>query len=255
MEPFGAVRGAAGAVTRTVDPVRGGRVRLALTGTRARSVLLTSLCLVLAGSAGACQAPSDGGGEASCAAVIELDGHTYWGRGGLDRIPPTTGEALPAVVPGCDDSGGQDEPVRDESVQVQVLDGVEPRVAVLYHDTLYLREGESLPEETAAWFRASRCTTEGEFELTADWLGVRSSRKTRFDGDVRLPYRMMVRVTEGPAPYVGGKVTLRASAPTGPTLTPEDVKSSLWEGGRVEATVRCEEGRFVLVAVRPLPPA
>jgi hypothetical protein len=235
-----------------VDLIRPTRMRLQTARNRIRAVLLSVLCLTLTGGCGA----SSGGGDgaASCAAVIELDGHTYWGRGGVERIPPTTDRSLPAVLPGCDDSGGQDGAVEEESVEVQVLADLEPTVAVLFQDTIYVRDGAKLPEETQIWFRAPRCASSGEFELTADWLGVRSTKKVRFDGDIRLPYRLMVKVTDGPSSYLGTKLTLRASTSTGPTLSPHDVKASLWEGGRVVATVRCDQGGFDLVDVRALPP-
>ena len=50
-----------------------------------------------------------GGGEtgsASCAAILVYDGHTYLGHGGIRRDPEVTGRSLPAVLPGCDDTGG-----------------------------------------------------------------------------------------------------------------------------------------------------
>jgi hypothetical protein len=88
------------------------------------------------------------------------------------------------------------------------------------------------------------------FEVTADWLGVTGGPEPRFDGDIRLPYRLEVRVTEGPERYVGTTVTLRATTATDPALTPDDVKQSLWEGGQLTATLRCVDGRFDVLGVR-----
>lgn len=219
-----------------------------------RGLGLVSLGLVMAGLVVGCGASPEGGGEASCAAVLKLHGNTYLGRGGVDRIPVTTGRTLPGVLPECDDSGGQDEPIGDEPVEVEVLADVDPTVAVLFHDTIYIRDGEELPQSTQFWFRPPRCATRGDFKLTADWLGVRSTKAVRFDGDIRLPYRLMVLVTDGPSRYVATKVTLHASTSTGPELTPNDVKRSLWQGGQVVANVRCHQGEFELLTAQALPP-
>ena len=196
-----------------------------------------------------CQASTGGGGEASCAAAVELDGVTYWGTGELRRTPGTTGRTLSAVLPGCDDSGGQDDVVGDEAVEVEELTGLDPGVAVLFHDSIYVRDGEDLPPAARAWFRAPRCSTAEDFEVTADWLGVTGPEKPRSDGDLRPPYRLEVRVTEGPEQYVGTTITLRVTPATDPALSPADVEASLWEGGQVVATVRCLRGSYDVLGV------
>lgn len=215
-----------------------------------RSPLRLALVLVLGGlSLASCSSggtgEGGGGGEASCAAVIEYAGHTYWGRGGLTRDPATTGRVVPAVMPVCDDSGGQDPPTAPEQpVRVAELDGVPLSTAFLWSGTIYARHGRELPASTDVWFRKQRCTSDGEFDLTADWLGVTGPRKVRFDGDLRPPYRLEVHVTDGPVTYVGTTIRLHADAATQPALRPRDVKESLWQGGQVAARVRCEGGRF-----------
>src|SRR5262245_45317915 len=50
--------------------------------------------------------------EASCAAILELDGRTYFGHGELKTTPPTTERTGIARDSGCDDGGGDPE-VRD----------------------------------------------------------------------------------------------------------------------------------------------
>ena len=85
--------------------------------------------------------------------------------------------------------------------------------------------------------------------MAADWLGVSGQEKPRFDGDLRPPYRLEVRVTEGPESYVGATLTLRATTTTEPALSSSDVKASLWEGGQVEATLTCHDGRFDVVGI------
>src|SRR4051794_22823722 len=91
------------------------------TRVRTRDLIrVVGVCGVLAGAlAGCASAPTGGGASDSCAATVEYDGATYWGRGGLQRTPDTTGRTFPAMVPGCDDTGGQD-PHPDEGEVVQV---------------------------------------------------------------------------------------------------------------------------------------
>lgn len=222
-----------------------------------RLLVGAALCVAGSGAAAGCggSVPDDGGGSASCAAVIEYDGATYWGAGAPRRTLDTTGRTLPAVLPGCDDSGGQDpNPVGDRPVQVQELAAVDASVAVLYGDGVYVRKGAQLPDSFRAWFRSPRCSTPGVFQVTADWLGVTGPHAPRFDGDIRLPYDLEVRVTDGPQDYIGATVTIRATRSTDPGLAPADVKQSLWEGGQLAATLRCVDGKYDVVGVRTIVP-
>ena len=124
-----------------------------------------------------------------------------------------------------------------------------PGTAVYFQGAIYVRDGRHLPKRTQRWFRASRCDMPGRFEVTGDWLGVRGPKKPRFDGDIRVPYRVEMHVTSGPARYVGATITVRATESTDPTLTPADVKASLWRGGRVTASVRCADRKFTALAL------
>lgn len=211
-----------------------------------RLALLAATALLLV----ACSNGDDGGGEASCAATIVHRGVTYWGHGQLKRDPATTGREVAGVLPGCDDSGGQEPPERDEAVRVAELAEVPLETAFLWNGSIFIREGRHLPPGTRSWFRAPRCTTAAEFELLADWLGVTGPNKPRFDGDLRPPYRLQVHVANGPAEYVGATITMHADATTQPTLGREEVESSLWEGGKVLARVRCDGGRFQALSLR-----
>lgn len=196
----------------------------------------------------------DGAGAADCAAVIRYDGHRYWGLGGLKRTPEVTGRSVSAVLPGCDDTGGK-EPPPAEPVEAQQLAAVDPTTALLFNGAVYVRDGRELPRSTRMWFRAPRCTTTGDFEVTADWLGVTGPREPRFDGDLRPPYRLEVRVTAGPQRYVGTTVMVRTTATTDPALSPADVKRSLWQGGQVVASVRCVDGTFEALELRAREPS
>lgn len=218
--------------------------------TRAR-LLAVGLAVAVAVPLTGCQ-PSErgaGGGESACPATVQVDGVTYDGTGPTRRTPATTGDILPAVLPGCDDSGGKEDASPAEPIEVEVVRDIDPEVAVLWSGAIFVREGRTLPDSTRVWFTAPRCSTAGEFYLVADWLGVMGPRKPRFDGDVRLPYRLEVHVTDGPARYVGTRLTLHAGTSTDPALSPADVKASLWEGGQVTASVTCREGRFDVIGV------
>jgi len=188
-------------------------------------------------------------GSASCAAAIVYDGHTYLGNGGLKRDPEVTGRSMPAVLPGCNDTGGQSEVEKDETVRVAELADVASSTAVFFHGSIYIREGRDLPKDTKRWFRAPRCGTAGTFEVAGDWLGVTGPKRPRFDGDIRPPYRLEVHVTSGPARYVGTTIMVRATEATDPALTPADVEASLWRGGQVRASVRCADRHFEAIAL------
>ena len=234
-----------------VEPLPGVPRPTGVTTRLPRPPLRIALIVALAGAAlVSCSSQEDGTESASCPAVIEYGGHAYSGGGALKRDPATTGRHVDGVRPLCDDSGGQDPPVGPaETVQVSELEDVPLDTAFVWMGELYLRRGHQLPAATKIWFRAPRCTTDGEFGLTADWLGVTGPHRPRFDGDLRPPYRLQVHVTEGPRAYVGTTIQVRADAATEPALGPSDVKDSLWEGGQVVATVRCAGGRFRAVSL------
>lgn len=189
-------------------------------------------------------------GPADCAAVLLHDGHSYLGRGDLERGPSVTGRSLPAVLPGCDDTREGPVAEKQQRVRVEELVDVAAETAVLFDGVLYVREGRALPGHTRRWFQVPRCSAAGTFELTGDWLGVTGPRPIRSDGDVRPPYRLEIRVRSGPARYVGTTVRVHVLPATDPALTPADVAGSLWRGGRVTASVRCSEGRFAAVSLR-----
>lgn len=188
--------------------------------------------------------------SSDCAATLVHDGRTYLGSGDLRREPEVTGRSLPAVLPGCDDIGERSGAEEDAPVRAEELVGVDSGTAVLVDGSLYVREGRDLPAHARRWFRAPLCRTPGTFELTGDWLGVTGSRRVRFDGDIRPPYRLEVRVTSGPARYVATTVQVRATATTDPALTPADVATSLWQDGQVTASVRCSDGHFEALGLR-----
>lgn len=184
-----------------------------------------------------------------CVSVIRYDGHTYIGQGELKRDPEVTGRSMPAVMPGCHDSGVQSEDEKDEAVRVKELAGVAPGTAVLWVGSIFIRDGRLLPKKTERWFHAPPCDTAGTFAVTGDWLGSTGPNQARFDGDIRPPYRLEVHVTSGPSQYAGATIMVRATKATDPALGPADVKGSLWQGGQVSASVRCVDRHFEALAL------
>jgi len=198
------------------------------------------------------QTEDGGAGQTLCAGLIEYDGHVYSGPGGVARRdPPTTGRLVEALAHGCDDGSGQDP---DTHVMVAELVDIPLETAFLINNEIHVREGRELPAWARVWFEEATCTLAGEFDLIGDWLGVLGPHKPRFDGDIRLPYRLELHVTEGPEAYVGTTIHVHAGAATDPELGPSDVRTSLWEGGQVSARVRCVDGDFEAISL-VVPPA
>lgn len=83
--------------------------------------------------------------------------------GGLRRDPEVTGEQVEAVMPGCNDTGGEQPP--DETVSAGVLRGIDPGTALLWDDTVFVREGRRLPAWIRRWRTPPTCATPGTFTL------------------------------------------------------------------------------------------
>ncbi len=224
---------------------------------RTDAIVLAGTALLSACTSGSASltGPDEGGrgsvasGEASCAAVVEYDGRTYLAYGDLVREPETTGRVGRGSVPACDEG----EAATGYGVEVTELVDVPMHRAVLVDGSVYLREGQRLPKAARSWFVPPPCTTDGRFELRGDWISAEGPHRPRFDGDLRPPYRLGVRVSEGPREYVGTTIEIRATKRTDPALGPEDVKSSLWEGGGLVAHVECDDRTFVAVALTSTP--
>lgn len=206
--------------------------------TGVKRVAAAALLMVLA----SCSGQPGSGGSADCADLVRYDGHLYHGHGELQRMPATTGPAGTATRLGCDDGNGASP---EEDIEIVELADVPLGRGFLSHGQLYVRDDLDFPEAARVWFDPVLCGDAERFVLTGRWLGVESSRKVRFDGDIRPPYRLTAWVTEGPQAYVDTRVTVHADRHTDPQLGPDDVERSLWEGGDVTAEVHCDDGRFV----------
>ena len=184
--------------------------------------------------------------SASCAAVLRVDGKDYLGTGGLRRDPPVTGEEIEAVLPGCNDTGGEAQP--GETVSAQVLSEVDSDTALLFNGDVYVREGSEAPDlRTGA--RRPRATPTAPSSSRARGSGSRVRTSRSRTATSSFPYRITMHVDEGPDEYERAQVVVHAGAETNPALGPDDVKSTLWTGGTVTAQVRCDGDKFAATAL------
>ena len=151
-------------------------------------VVVVALALLLAGCAHDGGRGSGGGrADASCASLLEYNGHTYAGYGELNRDPSTTGRVGTGTRLGCDDGNGG---VPDRKVEVTGLAHVPAEQAVLVDGSLFVRRDQSFPELARRLFTATSCATSGPHE------------------------------------YVGATIWIRATTDTGPGLGAKDVETS-----------------------------
>lgn len=203
-------------------------------------------------------------GAASCALVVDVGTQRYVGAGELMQLPPLERERVAGTIPACDDTGGtpwwrawdRDEP--PESVEVHAVSGVDPEVALVLRDQVLVPEssaGHAVPTELRPWLRRPRCTADGPLVLRGEWLDVETTKAPRFDGDVRAPLTVELRVDRHEADrpeLAGARVLVRDRGVADPALTPDDVRDTLWTGGTLEARAHCENGRFVADGFRSL---
>ncbi|GAB2888224.1 hypothetical protein [Nocardioides pacificus] len=211
------------------------------------TLAVTLLAAALAGCSG--EGPA-GPGDASCASLLEYDGHEYSGFGELRRTPAVTGRVEPGFAPGCDDGNGAAE---SYDVEVAELADISSDRAVLVNGTVYVRTDLDFPEEIRIWFTSPRCVEDGPFEVDGDWLAVSPSLTTEPAGALRAPYWVELKVSAGPRRYLGTTIRVRVTAATDPGLRNDDARTSLQEGGGLRADVTCREGRFVATGLSSTP--
>jgi Family of unknown function (DUF6281) len=204
---------------------------------------------------------ADAGASASCAFVVLYEGHQYFGNG--VQIAPVQGESLPnGTIPPCNDTGGAGTTPPPEQVEVAEIEGVPPATAIMLPgrtDTVLLRDDAdfgALPPELTRLMEAPKCDTRDEpIELAGDWLGILAANGNTED-DLVPPYDLEIFVNEVSSPaYERSYLTVRVPSELGRPLTQEDLKTSLWEGGRITLTVRCRGDQYVAEQVAAQPPA
>ena len=229
-------------------------------------VLATPLCLV---AAAGCGGNSDGSvtGQssqaaevaASCAFVVDYDGHRY--QGTATPVKPVEGRLLGTVTqPGCQDTPDGPAP-STEQIEVTEIEGVSPDLAITirgHGDSVLIRDDvdhQRLPAELARLLRVPGCDSgEEPVQISGRWRGILGA-----DGhtelDLNPPYDVRIEVTEtSVADYERAELTVRVPTTLGRPLTRKDIESSLWEGGTLKATVSCRDGDFVASAIKAAPP-
>jgi len=126
---------------------------------RLRAVALVVLPLALAacggtsdpsGSSTAVAGGEGGVASASCAMLVEYDGHNYLGA--AVEVTPEAGESLgTGTIPPCNDTGGAGTTIPAEEVEVTAVRGVPPSIAIMLTgrgDVVLVRDDvEKLPKE------------------------------------------------------------------------------------------------------------
>ena len=193
--------------------------------------------VVLALLAGALSGCGGGESDASCIAVLEVGGESYYGRDRPEVDIPVTGETVDAVIPGCDDAG-QDEP--DEEIRVELIRDVPAATAVAFQGDLYVRGGVQLPASAGDWYPSVSCREPGGFTLRGRLSGVTEPYQPYADRELEAPYEVRLLVQEGA--YADTVLTVQVTDRTASDLTGDD-RDRAQVG--VRATVRCREGEFV----------
>lgn len=226
-------------------------------------VALAGLGLVVTGCGGNGGGSATGQGSrtaevaASCAFVVEYDGHRYLGNAALVR--PVEGKPLgTGSQPGCQDTP---DGLEDSEVEVAEIEGVSPELAITPRgrdDSILIRDDvdyERLPAELARLLRVPGCDSgEQPAQISGRWLGILGA-----DGHTELdldpPYDVRIQVTEtSVADYERAELTVRVPATLGRPLSRKDIESSLLEGGTLTTTVTCRDGNFVASAIKAAPP-
>ncbi len=202
---------------------------------RPKGVVRSALALALL--VGVLSSCAGSGSEASCIAVLEMDGASYYGRERPEADIPTTGETVDAVIPGCNDAG-QDEP--DEEIRVELIRDVPAATAVVFQDDLYVRGGVQLPATAGDWYPSVSCRDPGELTLRGRLAGVSEPYQPYADRELQPPYEVGLIVDEGP--YADTVLTVQVTAEAESGLTAADRDR---DRVALRATVRCRDGEFV----------
>jgi len=194
--------------------------------------------------------------ESSCSFVAKFQGGTYEGRTVV--VEPPIGEPLgEAVVPPCDDTNG-DDPDEGERITVHRLPGVDPSVALVREglpSRLLIRLGvHPLPPELQRYFERPTCDASGEpISLHGTWTGIIGPNETT-EVDLEPPYDLELIVLEASDPvYEGADLVVRVPASAGRLISNRDIRTSLWEGGSIDITARCDGARFLAVSAETAP--
>jgi uncharacterized protein DUF6281 len=195
-------------------------------------------------------------GGGSCAFIVTFRGERYLGRRVL--VEPPLGERLgEAVIPSCPDSSGG-ESIGDERIPVVELEGIDPNVAIVWEgrpSSILVREDvDPFPSELQPYLERPVCDPSREpIRLFGQWVGIIEPDETT-ELDLIPPYDLELLVSVASSPeYRGADLVVRVPASSARLVTREDIRTSLWEGGSIEMTVRCAGDRFLADTVGTYP--
>jgi hypothetical protein len=199
------------------------------------------------------------GGAGSCAYLVKFRGETYAGTG--VRVSPVPGRMLgSAVMPPCDDTGGQLPAAGGGRIRVAELPGVPPSVAVVpvgRDDTVFVRaDRTTLPPEVKRLMHAPRCSSaDAPISLAGPWLGILAPNGDT-ETDLVPPYDLSLHVLHTSSDrYARAFLDVRVPASLGTPITKPQLRASLLHGGTVSITATCRAGRYIATHVRTAPPA
>jgi Family of unknown function (DUF6281) len=154
-----------------------------------------------------------------------------------------------AVLPGCNDTGQKQDPP-DEKIPVARLHGVSPEVALVMpgrDDVVLVRRGiDQLPPQVGALLHAPRCEhQDAPIRLSGPWLGILGP-DGKTEVDLVPPYDVDLLASKASTSrYQNAFLSIRVPASLGRPITKDDVRNSLWKGGRIDIQASCGAGRFL----------
>jgi uncharacterized protein DUF6281 len=226
----------------------------------AHRLVVLAFVVVMVASTSGCGRGADEtvGVTASCAAVVEYEGH--WYVGSHVDVPALEGRSLgDGTTPPCEDTGPSTHGAQPRSVGLVELSGVSPTVAVLstgHDDLVYIRDDvdrSAIPAALAKLIRPLVCRRRDEpIRFEARLEGV-ASTDPRHSSDLRPPLDLWIRVlASSPRRYERGSVRVRVPADARVTLTRADVRA-LWASARLELSIHCLDSAYIAdrLVVRP----
>ena len=227
---------------------------------RTTSVFIAVLTtLVAATGCSGSRADVQVGGAGSCAYLVKFRGETYVGMG--VKVSPVSGRVLgKAVMPPCDDTGGQLPASGGERIRVAELPGVSPSVAIVpvgQNDTVLVRADRTkLPPEVMRLTRTPRCSSaDAPISLAGPWLGILAPNGDT-ETDLVPPYDLSLHVLHTSSDrYARAFLDVRVPASLGTPITKPQLRASLLHGGTVSITATCRAGGYIATHVRTAPPA
>lgn len=216
-----------------------------------------SVGLILLLSRGGATPPSQSSG--TCAPVAHFRGHTY--RSGNAAVHPVNSAPIGQMqVSGCTDLGEPGQPATspwEDSVTVERLPGVPPRVAVIEQadlPTVIWVSGDEFkgpfPPRLARYFVPPTCRPNDEpLVLEGPWIGILGADgKTELD--MLPPYDVMVFVTSTSSDhYLRADLTIRVPPSLGTPLTHDEATSTLRTGGPIHVEAVCSSHGYLATKV------